>query len=413
LSSWKEIGDLAALKLLISPDLAPESEKAKFKRLSHQAVIPHIKKIPITVAPSRDAAAPVILSKHTHSEVENWSPVMQARFYADRVADGVSIADLAKEYSLTQGQITDFIQNYQMYQVACALDLPANVAAKVNDPRGFPLTNLERIFRHAEATDFLGVSFDSHKQIKGHVQVDEFKKAFKKVVTDVALGDANSRNLNSAADFKRYLSGFGPSTPDKAKKGSFGFDDLVKPATGKSGSAAKKITLPTPKPPKPQLALIAKTFVCEIADPRINSLISELKRLSVKDYPNSVALALRGLLDLVVGNYCDRIGATPKILERARTKDNKPKDWYPTVRQMLNYLIAEEQTLKVNPLALKAAKLLVNDQKDVSVVVLDAFAHNRFVSPTESNLRAFWMQIEECIKAMLAKDEEAADANSK
>jgi hypothetical protein len=135
---------------------------------------------------------------------------------------------------------------------------------------------------------------------------------------------------------------------------------------------------------------------------RINGLIRELKRISVADYPNAVALAMRGLVDLVVGSYSDRIGATERIIERARNKDNKPIDWYPSVRQMLQYMVSESNSLKLHPLALKAAKMLVADNKPVTVLTLDAFAHNKYVTPTEGELRSFWTQIEEAMKVMLA-----------
>jgi len=394
---------LAALKLLISPNLAPESERAKFKKLSNKTVISQIKKILVTIAPSRDAAAPVILSKHTRKEVEGWSPVMQARFYADRVADGSTVAELSKEYAITPGQIMEFLQNYQMYQVACSLDLPADVAGKVNDPREFPLSTLERIYRSTEAAEFLGISFDAHRQLKGTIPLGEFKKAFRKIVSDVASGKVTSRNLNKTEEFKKYFDEFGASAPDKTYKGSFTVKDIIAQAPGKVQSMPKAIPQPPQKPLRLPTALIPKAFASEIPDPRINALIKDLKKISIDDHPNTVALALRGLLDLTVGDYCDRLGATAKIIERARTKENKPADWYPSVRQMLKYIVGESANFTIHPLALKAAKMLVaDDTKTVTVLALDAFAHNKYVTPTSAELRSFWTQIEEAMKVMLA-----------
>lgn len=394
---------LCALKLLISPNLAPDADRSRFKKLSHKASISQIRKIPVLIAPSRDAAAPAIQSKHTQDEVESWSPVMQARFYADRIADGNTITDLANEFSIPSGQILDFLQNYQMYQIACALDLPADVAAKVKDPRSFPLTNLERIYRNTEAAEFLGISFDANRELKGHIAADEFKKAFKKVVADVALGETNSRKLNTSDDFKKYLGKFGSDAPDKSKKGSFTTKDILGP-TGKVAAMPKQILPLAPKPPKPQVSLLSKSFVCGIEDVRINAIIKDLKKISVDEHPNAVALTLRGLVDLAVGDYCDRVGATTAIVTKAKTKDNKGADWYPTVRQMLNHFVGESKTLSLHPLALKAAKILIDDKNPVSVLMLDAFAHNKYVIPTPSELRSFWAKIEEAIKAMLTPE---------
>ena len=393
---------LTALKLLISPNLSPESMRSKFKKLSHKTVISEIKKIMVTVAPSRDAAAPIILSKHTRREINSWEPVMQARFYADRIADGATIAELTREYApITQGQIVEFLQNYQMYQVACNLDLPADVAAKVRDPREFPLSTLERVYRNSDASEFLGIGFDSHRQLKVNISMEEFNKSFGKVVSDVALGKVTSRNLNTKAEFDKYLKGFGKLAPDKTKKGSFSAATILGVSAAKA-SMPKHTPVTPNRPKRSQVSLISTSFTASSNDHRINDILKELKKISAKDYPNAVAFSLRSLLDLIVGDYCDRIGATAKIIARARSKENKPADWYPSVRQMLNYTISNSTDLVLHPLALKAAKMLVtDDSKGMTVLALDAFAHNKYVTPTEPELRSFWTQIEEVIKEML------------
>lgn len=394
---------LTALKLLISPNLAPDDERAKFKKLAQKVVISVIKTILVTVAPSRDAAAPVILSKHTENEVKTWKMVMQARFYADRIADGVSVAELAKEYApITQGQILTFLQNYQMYQVACSLDLPHAVAAKVRDPREFPLSTLERIYRNADAAEFLGIAFDTHRQLKGTLPMEEFKKGFTKVVSDVALGKVTSRNLNNKKGFDEYLRRFGKETPDRAKRGTFTAGDILG-VSGAQDAIPKGMPTPQAKPHRNQTALISKGFVSLSTDRRINDILNELKKISVREFPNAVAFSLRSLIDLTVGGYSDRLGATAKIIEKARTKDNKPTDWYPSVRQILKVIVGQSTHFSVHPLALKAANMLIADEnKPVTMLALDAFAHNKYVTPTEAELRSFWTQIEEAMNMMLA-----------
>lgn len=231
-------------------------------------------------------------------------------------------------------------QNYQMYQIACRLDLPPAVAAKVRDPREFPLTNLERIYRSTEAAEFLGVTFDENRQLSGHIDIAEFKKGLGRIVTDVATGKVNSRNLNSAKELGNLLGDFAGDTPNKSKRGSFTLRNLVSGPAGKAG-ALPKLLPANPKPARPQVALISRTFVCGVQDARINAMLKELKRLPVEDYPNAVALALRGFLDLAVGTYSDRTGATAKIIAKVQAKNPNQKrgeDWYPTLRQMLRHL---------------------------------------------------------------------------
>jgi len=398
---------VAALKLLISPDLAPERERAKFKKLSAKTTLSQIKTLVVIVAPSREAAAPVILSKHTSTEVEGWSPVMQARFYADRLEDGVSVADLAKEYSIPQGQIQAFLQNYQIYQIACSLPLAPDIAEKVKDPREFPLTTLERVYRNSEAASFLGISFDAQKHIRITLPKDQFEKAFSKVVIDVAKGDINSRNLNSSEEFSAYLSSFGESTPQKNQESILTTKDFVAQPPSSvplvQRASVLKATLPA-RSAQQSTALVPRSFSAQSPDARINQVIRELKKLSIKEYPNAVALSLRTLIDLAVGAYCDKIGATALIIERAKKKHAKEDDWYPSVRQMLNFIVSEQKAI-AHPLAFKAAQMLVADNKPLTILTLDAFAHNKFVTPTESELRSFWTQIEEGMRVIVTQEQ--------
>lgn len=72
---------LAALKLLLSPESAPESALRRVRSLAKLADLDSIRKVRVLHAPSRQAAAPLIMQKHTRQQIERWSPLMQARFY--------------------------------------------------------------------------------------------------------------------------------------------------------------------------------------------------------------------------------------------------------------------------------------------------------------------------------------------
>src|SRR5690349_10621482 len=51
---------LAALKLLINPELAPQAYLEKFRRLSEKITTAAIAKVQVSVAPSRDATTPIL-----------------------------------------------------------------------------------------------------------------------------------------------------------------------------------------------------------------------------------------------------------------------------------------------------------------------------------------------------------------
>lgn len=407
---------LTALKLLISPMLAPQLVQAKFKKLSQKAVLPFIRSVKVEVAPSRDAAALLIQRKHTQQGIERWSRAMQARFFVERINSGSSIADVAKEFSIPPSEVAAFVQSHEMYTVACSLDLPPDVAAKVRNPREFPLTNLDRVYRNAKTASFLGISFDANKQLRGVIDAEEFKKGYAKIVTDVALGNVDSRTLNDDDDFDTYLGKFGASKPDVSQKGKFDAASITKAAALKPITAPKK----TPSPPStikstpPQKALVSKSFPTCSVDQRINDIIKELKTLPVKDYPNGTATLLRTFVDLLVSRFADDLGISTKVIteHRANPRSPKPSDWYPSARQLLNRLIAEKGILQMQPLALKAAQGLVADHSSpLSALILDSYMHNRYINPTEADLRNFWIKLEEAFKEMLTPQPPAGAKN--
>src|SRR5690606_21435383 len=161
---------VTALKLLGNPDLAPSSHLSKCKSLAEQWSPKSGMKIRVLWAPTREAAAPLIMLRHTRSQIEAWSPIMQARFYAGLRKEGITIAELAKQYGVPQANILEALRLDRTYSVACAMDLPPQTADIVRKPREFRgYTVLERLLNSPKPRKFLGMSFDADGVIRGQV----------------------------------------------------------------------------------------------------------------------------------------------------------------------------------------------------------------------------------------------------
>lgn len=398
---------LAALKLLLSPETAPTDWERRFRALSNRVDPNSIKKVKVIQAPSRDAAAPIIMSKHTQRLIESWSPLMQAKFYRNLVKRGLSITEIAEEYNLQASEITDALQRYTMYAVACALDLSEDVARKVQNPREFPITTLDRLYKNTKVNQFLGISFDENKHLVGSIDVNEFKKGYTKIVTDIAKGEVHSRTVNTTAAMKKYLDSINDYKPNLNKKGSFTSDALLKAA------AKKTITRPsvTRKRPKPKpvilMALIPSSFPCDLNNQRINDVLDELKKLHVARFPNAVGLMFRSLIEMSLGYYLDRTGHLLKITEKKREKLSGkgmelPNDWHPTLTEMLKYVVAKDTNIISNGNLLKALRKLI-EEKDalISIDTLNLFVHNQHFLPNQDTLRRFWPRLQGLFEIIL------------
>ena len=179
---------VAALKLLNDPMLAPRHEVNRFKRLSSLPTLALPDKVRVLLAPTRDAAALLILSKHTRDQVDRWSPLQQARFYRSLVQSLGSPEEVSKAYGATVPTILEALRLESMYEVAQAAELSDEIRKKVNDPRAFPASVLARLLEVGTFKDFLGVRFDSLGRVFTKVKPHHFGVAYARVLTDIVSG---------------------------------------------------------------------------------------------------------------------------------------------------------------------------------------------------------------------------------
>jgi hypothetical protein len=375
---------LAALKLLISPEMAPEKWIAKFRSLKPAL---QIEKVRVLHATSREAAAPIILQRHTGQNLERWSIIMQARFYRNLTSGGLKLKDVAEQYGVTVGEISNFLRIDEMYRIARHLPLPDDVRKKVEDSRNFPASILDRVIATPETRKFLGIEFQPDGSVKGSIAQEEFQKGYTRIIIDIAGGKIDTRSLNKASAVKEYLNDLGADKPNHSKKGAFTSDDIGTnsgtPPPPKPGGVRKKPT------PRTWVTVIPPGVTCRLKSPRIKEVFGELRSLKVSKYPNSAAVMLRILLELSLYHYLDAAGKLKAIVDKTKGKD-KGRDWSPTLKQMLTPFL-DDPDLQLDPLALKKLKTLAT-QRDHPLTVdsMDSFVHSKYSMPSERDIRGFW-----------------------
>ena len=393
---------LAALKLLLSPQAAPSDYwQRRFRALANRVDRKTIIRVKIVVAPSREDAAPIIMSRHTRVQIESWNPIMQANFYANLVGPDFTAEDVATQYNVPLSHVTQALQGHMMYSVACRLELPDDAARAVQNPRDFPFTNLSRLYENPRVLEFLGIRFDDNNGFVGHVAVDEFRKGYARIVSDIATDAVGSRDLNTTENMETYLASLGGDRPDLSKKGRFTAQDLLRapqPALPAGSAAATRKRYP--RSARKPWALIPKSFSCEVNNQRINDFFTELTRLRVVQFPNAVSLMLRSLLEMSLSYYIHRTGHLVRLLETERKKcssrgEKLRRDWSPPLRQMLSYVVNDPAGVISNPKLVRALNKLLSDKRDpLSLDSLNLYVHNEFVSPDEATLRRFWTQLQ-------------------
>lgn len=391
---------LAALKLLINPELAPQPALEKFRRLSEKVSTTAISKAQVTIAPSREAATPILLQRHTQQQIQSWKRPMQARFYRQLLERGLTPEELIQSYGVTAGQIQDWIRADAVYRLACSLDFPDDVKQKVNNNREFPLSTLERLVESQPVRDFLMLKPDPKEVLVSAAKPEDFLKAFRQVVADVATGKVDSRKANDAELIAGYVNGLQGIRPSPRPHGKFSVMDHLSQTEqpSKPISLEQKPRRILPKSP----SVLPRGLRCFCVDPRVNDIFSELKHLRLDKTPNASAVLLRLLLEFSVSYYLDTTGQINILLQHFRTKSNKGPDWYPSLRQMMEQFLQIDAGLQ--PLELKAVRKFVQTKgQNNTLDALDGFVHNRTVDPTEPELRAIARLIEPVLRVTLGR----------
>lgn len=390
---------LAALKLLINPELAPQAHLEKFRRLSEKIVVPTIAKVQVTVAPSREAATPILLSRHTQTQIQAWKRPMQARFYRQLLDRGLTPDDLVQSYGVTVGQIQDWVRADTVYRLACSLDFPEDIKQKVNNNREFPLSTLERLVESQPVREFLMLKPDPKEVLVSTAKPEGFLKAFRRLVTDVATGAIDSRKANDASQIEHYLKTLHDIRPTQRARGKFSVRDHLSQTEQplKPVSTQTKATRPRGK----SISVLPRGLKCFCLDSRVDDIFSELRRLKIDKQPNASGVLLRLLLEFSVSYYLDTTGDIKPLLTHFRTK-GKAADWYPSLRQLMEYLLNLD--IGLQPLELKAVRKFVQTKgQNNTLDALDGFVHNRHVEPTETELRAITKLIEPLLRVTLGR----------
>lgn len=103
---------LAALKLLLNPELGSGADVRKFKALADK-MPSDIRKVEVVVAPNRAQAYSYIRSRHIgDGAVEKWKTIQQARFYADRLDSGTPIELIAQEDNVNVSEVLELLRSY-------------------------------------------------------------------------------------------------------------------------------------------------------------------------------------------------------------------------------------------------------------------------------------------------------------
>jgi len=356
---------LAALRALESPELLVDAVEPsvlkQLRRLSHIYQDNPVDSVECQVVSNRPEAEHWIELRHTGEKggagIVPWGSDESARFRA------------------RTGQIELHQQALNFLQRRGDLSPEARKAV--------PVTSFKRLIGTPEVRSKLGVEAQEGRLYR---LADEHKvaKALLYITNDLASGNTKVGDIYRKAQRVSYANALPAEiVVAPTKKSGKGLDIN----TGQT--QAKPKPTPTVKVPKPRDKLIPGDSVLNVSDPRCRDIEHELRRLSLKDYPNAVSVLFRVFVELTADEYISRVSLAIPIDSRLRNK----------------LLAISQDLVKRQKLTAQQAKpVRAACQKNTflapSVDLMHSYVHNQYLFPAPSDLRASWNNLQPFVSAI-------------
>jgi hypothetical protein len=247
---------------------------------------------------------------------------------------------------------------------------------------------VERLLGTPEARESLGVEVkDHHLTLKG--PEEEVLRRLAHVIADVANKRIKVTDLDNKDQRIAYAREVAARTLPPKVSGK------THPEPGGKMDRAPRRIAPD------RTTLIPRNVKFTIPQTRINKIYSELQTLKVATYENCCAVMLRVFLDLSVHHFAEAKHIDLK--ESPKPGSKSPPREMPFREQVLavvEYMVANK--LRDKP-QLRGIRTMVDRRNDVlSIDSLHAYVHNKDFSPSASELKKTWDNLQPFVEALWA-----------
>lgn len=397
---------LAAIKLLLNPDLAPAKRQVtELRRWAGQADLSAFAKLEVAIVDSRVAAAPVIAALHTHLPKKRWSSLQQARFYRELVDEGQTAVEVAEDVGESLSTVRDALRVEKLYRCALTLDYAPDVRQKLAGD-DFNLTTLERFLQFRAGRAFLGVEVDENESFRGVVHVDRFKAVLGYVAAQVATVPGLTRVVNSNDAMASWVRKRERRIPATKKRGRFTASEILGEEAAEPAEDEDKKKPKRRRAPRPSSSIVPKGFTCTTDQDKIRAIFKDLKSMKIAEHRNSTGVMLRVLLDIALWYYLEKEGhadAACDCFDPTGKRRKYNSDWTPNLRDLISYAVENRAIRGMPAKGYSSIKTLTSRDANyfITIEAFNDFTHHPYVTPTEGDLRALWQRAEPMLEIIL------------
>lgn len=331
---------VSALKALNDPEAAPTFARTLNRLLSRYADAPVPPEIRVMIAPSREAAAPLLARLHTANPKKSWPREQQATFYYAQLSPTTTVDDLKTTFPSAAKDIPRFIRMAEMRALIKSLKfedaaIREYAASDKLTMSAFEYAHSKPLIRQASGLAFTPDGLLASKKLtplqvkvlqyilagfkygqlstrssKLRIRSEDHKLYVKKLEA-IAAGDDPG---DFEADFAKSddTGGAGPAPEGSAEDDGFDEDDASSDEETSTGSDAGSEDAPAPGPgggtrgrnrgfTRDRLDMLGMDYAGQSAG--IRRRFEELRQISVRNLPNSAYYLLRSLLECSIKHH--------------------------------------------------------------------------------------------------------------
>lgn len=374
---------ISALKGIANPTAVPrhKSQLEELRSRLDNDSLEALQEIRAVVAPTREAAQPILASVHTQNPKVSWPLDQQAQFYYAQLGPGITVKELQERYPAVAEKIPRFIRMAEMYELARKTELSSDELEAFVESKRFKMTVFERLYSDPRFQAVAGIGFTSGSRIKTSGSKKSRDAVMTQVIEDMHSGYVNTRFLGTqtSPQFTGYVE-------------SLSADPRPSSGGPKSGHAKKP---KTPKPKKKEsstLEFSGLDFALE--SPATGRKLNELKDLNYVKFPNAAMDLIRTVLECVLKSYFDEVG------KPVQGQGDRPAMLNDALVLALKHF-EKDKALRVTLTKLKA-KPKNEAEFTTSASALNAVNHNPDVFFNKDEVRDTWENVLPLLKALAA-----------
>ncbi|MEX2474472.1 hypothetical protein [Marinobacter sp.] len=376
---------VCSCRVLLKPKLAPEKDQRFVQKWASLAepVLDSFRKIPAVIAPSREAAMQLIVSRHLNqAPVRGWSRFAQGKFAINAMDAGEDLEFVEQETGLKVADLRKAIQEARLFDLFLGLDWGDDEREKLlENVDSFPIEALSRVLKSPATKERFGdIEFD----VKGWPQfswdASKTKLFLKRLVYDSVpyfgtgseqKAELNSRTTNSKTEIGDYLDKL-PSEvkPERSSKSTSGSELVTQETVHPPKQTPSQPKKPTKRPPqKRQGPALDADIDCNLNNDKASALLDELQGIYPERLPNGTALLLRSLLEVALIARMKKVGKWGELM--AKHAPAGSKGYIPGLEKIITFAASSEKTIPDDNL-----RRGVQDHRTVPKTFLNMAAHN-------------------------------------